>query len=183
MIIKKFFIIFFIIFLTIANAENKENILNNLKKTNNLSFKFEQYINDKIEMGSCVIKYPKKIFCTYNGSNDKILVSNGKSLAIKTITSYYRYPLNRTPLDIILDKNLIINKIYNLKEEISSGPYIHFKLEENNNEIEIFFDKLSFHLVGWQTKDVYQNLSSTYLNNININQVIDEDLFKLPLQN
>ena len=62
MILKNFFIIFFIFFLTTANAENKENILNNLKKTNNLSFKFEQNINDNIEIGSCVIKYPKKIF-------------------------------------------------------------------------------------------------------------------------
>ena len=183
MIIKKFYIIFFIALLTTANAENKENILNNLKKTNNLSFKFEQYINDDIEMGSCVIKYPKKIFCAYDGSNDKILVSNGKSLVIQTITSYYRYPLNKTPLEIILDKNLIINKIYDLKEETSSGPYIHYKVKEDQNEIEIFFDKLSFNLVGWKTKDVYQNLNSTYLNTININQVINEDLFKLPLQN
>ncbi len=183
MIIKNIFIVFFIFFLTTANAENKENILNNLKKTNNLSFKFEQYINDNIEVGNCVIKYPKKIFCAYDSSNDKVLVSNGKSLVIKTITSYYRYPLNRTPLDIILDKNLIINKIYYLKEETSSGPYIHFKVKEDNNEIEIFFDKLSFNLVGWQTKDIYQNLNSTYLNTININQVINEDLFKLPLQN
>ena len=183
MIIKKIFIIFFIAFLTIANAENKENILNNLKKTNNLSFKFEQYINDNIEIGSCVIKYPKKIFCTYDGSNKKILVSNGKSLVIKTITSYYRYPINKTPLNIILDKNLIINKINDLKDEKSSGPYISFKVKENNNEIEIFFDKLSFNLVGWQTRDVYQNLNSTYLNTININQEINEDLFKLPLQN
>ena len=114
--IKKIFIIFFLFFLTKANAENKENILNNLKKTNNLSFKFEQYINDNIEIGSCVIKYPKKIFCAYDGSNDKILVSNGKSLVIKTITSYYGI-LNKTPLEIILDKNLIINKIYDLKEK------------------------------------------------------------------
>ena len=104
-------------------------------------------------------------------------------MVIKTITSYYRYPLNKTPLEIILDKNLIINKIYDLEEENSSGPYIHYKVKEDQNEIEIFFDKLSFNLVGWKTKDVYQNLNSTYLNTININQVINEDLFKLPLQN
>ena len=181
MIIKKLFVIFFIIFLTTANAENKKNILNKLKKTNNLSFKFEQYINDNIEMGNCVIKYPKKIFCTYDVSNNKILVSNGKSLVIKTITSYYRYPLNKTPLNIILDKNLIIDKINNFKEETTNDPYIYFKVRENNNEIKIFFDKLSFNLVGWQTKDIYQNLNSTYLSKININQEIDEDLFKLPL--
>mgnify|MGYP001248266532 CR=1 FL=1 len=38
------------------------------------------------------------------GKKDKILVSNGKSLVIKTKVSYYRYPLSKTPLYLILDK-------------------------------------------------------------------------------
>ena len=48
--------------------------------------------------------------------NNKILVSNGKSLVIKTKVSYYRYPLDKTPLNLILDKKFLINKIYNLEE-------------------------------------------------------------------
>tara|TARA_B100000035_G_C20860783_1_gene491766 strand:+ start:57 stop:605 length:549 start_codon:yes stop_codon:yes gene_type:complete len=180
---KKFATILFVIFLTSANAENKYNILNNLEKTNNLSFKFEQNINGNIEIGNCIIKYSKKIFCIYEEDNKKILVSNGKSLVIKTITSYYRYPLDKTLLNIILDKNLIKNEIYNLKEETTNSPYIHFKIEKNNYEIEIFFDKLTFNIIGWRTKDIYQNISSTYLNSVKVNQIINEDLFKLPLQN
>lgn len=168
---------------TLVNAENKENILNNLEKTNNISFKFEQNINGNIEVGNCIIKYPKKIFCIYEKDNNKILVSNGKSLVIKTITSYYRYSLEKTPLNVILDKNLLSNKIYALKEDTQKSPYIHFKIIENNNEIEIFFDKLTFNLIGWRTKDIYQNISATYLNSIKVNQIINEDLFKLPLQN
>ena len=31
-------------------------------------------------------------------------MSNGKSLVVRTITSYYKYPLNKTPLNLILDK-------------------------------------------------------------------------------
>ena len=180
---KKLSVIFFVIFITNVSAENKENILNNLKKTNNLSFKFEQNINGNIEMGNCIIQYPKKIYCIYEDNNNKILVSNGKSLVIKTTTSYYRYPINRTALNIILDKNLITSKIYNLKEETSNGLYIQFKIKENDNEIEIFFDKLTFNIIGWQTKDIYQNKSSTYLSDIKVNEVINEKLFKLPLQN
>ena len=180
---KKLSVIFFVIFITNVSAENKENILNNLKKTNNLSFKFEQNINGNIEMGNCIIQYPKKIYCIYEDNNNKILVSNGKSLVIKTTTSYYRYPINRTALNIILDKNLITSKIYNLKEETSNGLYIQFKIKENDNEIEILFDKLTFNIIGWQTKDIYQNKSSTYLSDIKVNEVINEKLFKLPLQN
>ena len=68
-------------------ANNKERIVENLKKIENLNFEFEQNINGKIETGDCVINYPKKIFCKYNKKNNKILVSNGKSIVIKTITS------------------------------------------------------------------------------------------------
>ena len=81
---------------------NKENIINNLKNINNLSFNFEQNINGKIENGNCIIEYPKKNFCKYNNLNNKILVSNGKSLVIKTKNgSYYRYN-KKTPLNYIL---------------------------------------------------------------------------------
>ena len=96
------FIIFF--FNTDLNANNKKNIIDNLKNTKNFNFNFEQNINKKIEKGNCIIEYPKKIYCKYSGVNDKILVSNGKSLVIKTKVSYYRYPLNKTPLHLILVK-------------------------------------------------------------------------------
>ena len=61
-------------------------------------------INGKVENGNCTIKYPKKIYCMYN-QNNKILVSNGKSLVIKSASGYYRYPLKKTHLDKILDKS------------------------------------------------------------------------------
>ena len=89
---KYFSIFFFLILITNTNANNREKIINNLKNTENLNFEFEQNINGKIENGNCIIEYPKKIFCEYLNNNNKVLVSNGKSLVIKTIASYYRYP-------------------------------------------------------------------------------------------
>jgi outer membrane lipoprotein-sorting protein len=50
-------------------------------------------------------------------------------------------------------------------------------------EIRIFFDNKNFNLVGWQTKDIYQNTNVTYLSSIKINQQIKKNLFKLPSQN
>ena len=114
------YIVFFIflILITNSNANNKEKIIENLKNIKSLDFNFEQNVNGKIENGNCTIEYPKKIFCEYARSNNKILVSNGKSLVVKTITSYYRYPLEKTPLNLILDKNFLISKISNLEERI-----------------------------------------------------------------
>ena len=49
--------------------------------------------------------------------------------------------------------------------------------------INIFFDKKSYDLLGWQTEDIYQNLVITYIYNIEKNKKIDEKLFKLPKLN
>ena len=161
--IKYLFMIIFFSLMNSASANNKKNIINNLKETKNFNFDFEQNINEKIEKGNCVIEYPKKIFCEYSGSNNKILVSNGNSLVIKTNTSYYLYPLKKTHLNFILDKNYLINKIYNLEERVIDEFFVNYKINENGNEISIFFDNKSFNLIGWQTKDVYQNLNITFL--------------------
>ena len=181
---KKICFIIFIIFFDIeANASIKNKIIDNLNNTYNLIFNFEQNIKNKIETGNCVLQYPKKIFCKYKLNNKKILVSNGNSLVIKTLNSYYIYPLNRTPLNIILDKNFLINKIKSVNERIVDGKFINFNFFENENEINIFFDKENYNLIGWQTLDIYQNLSITYISNIIKNSEINENLFILPKQN
>ena len=180
---KYFSIFFLLILITNTNANNREKIITNLKNTENLNFEFEQNINGKIENGNCIIEYPKKIFCEYLNNNNKVLVSNGKSLVIKTISSYYRYPLKKTPLNLILDKKFLISKIYNLNEKIIDDLYINYKIIENENEINIFFDTHTFNLIGWQTKDIYQNLSITFLSSIKTNETINKDLFKLPSNN
>ena len=180
---KYFFFLFFFILITNTNANNRTQIIENLEKTKNLSFKFEQNINGKIENGNCIIEYPKKIFCKYLKNNNKVLVSNGKSLVIKTTTSFYRYPLQKTALSLILDKNYLIKKINDLNAKIIDQAFINYAIIENNNEINIFFDNKTFDLIGWQTKDMYQNLSITLLSEIQINQKISNNLFKLPLQN
>ena len=180
----KYLLLIFLSFLTTESiANNKENIINNLKNTNNIGFEFEQNINQKIEKGNCIVQYPRKIFCEYVGSNKKVLVSNGKSLVIKTKTSYYRYPLEKTPLNYILDKNFLIKKIYNLKENVLDNSFISFIINENDSEINVFFEKTTSNLIGWKTKDIYQNVSITLLSLIKKNEIIDEDLFTIPLQN
>ena len=152
---KKFLFIYLIFFLNnIALGAIKESIINNLVNTKNLSFNFEQNINGKIETGKCIIEYPKKIFCKYNSSNGKILVSNGRSFVIKTKSSYYQYSIKRTPLDYILDKKFLINEIKFLEERVINNKFINFTILKDENEINIFFDKNNYDLIGWQTLDI-----------------------------
>ena len=175
-------IFFFIFFIQSAEATLKEKIIKNLENINNLTFNFKQTINDKSEIGNCVIKYPKKIFCSYSNLNKKIMVSNGKSLVIKNknINQYYIYSLEKTPLALILDKKYLINQIKNLESRIIDKKYVNFKIINNKYEINIFFDEKSLMLIGWQTEDIYQNLVVTFISDIKLNQSLNNDIFKLP---
>jgi len=163
----------------------KEQIISQMQLTNNLSFNFIQTIDNKNENGKCIIKYPKKIWCEYNNSNKKIIVSNGKSLVIKTVNkgSYYLYPLNKTPLAFLLDKEYLISKMNILEAIEIDDKYLNFKIIENNNEINIFFDKKNLNLIGWQIEDIYQNLSITFISSVKINQMINDKIFILPKNN
>ena len=180
---KIFFILVYIFLINNASASIKKNIINKFENVENITFNFEQNINGQIENGYCTIEYPKKIYCKYNQSNQKILVSNGKSLVIKTLSSYYLYPLDKTPLNLILDKNFLLKKIENLKERTINDNFVNYKFLDNDNEINLFFDKKTFNLIGWQTTDIYQNISITYLSSIIRNQKLKKKLFTLPKQN
>ena len=180
---KKIIFIFFLLNLfNYSYGSNKVEIINNFKKINNISFDFKQNINDKTEEGNCIIKYPKKIYCSYNNLKKKLLVSNGSSLVIKNRKGkeYFLYPLEQTPLELILNKKLLLNKLSKMEAKLIDEKYYIFYLENNGNQINIFFDKNSYDLIGWQTEDIYQNLVITYIFNIKKNSKVDKKIFKLP---
>ena len=177
---KFYFLLLIILFDSEVQASEKDKIIENLKDIKNIIFNFEQNINNKIEKGMCTIQYPKKIFCKYNSTNQKILVSDGKLLAIKTLSSYYLYSLKQTPLEFILDKEFLIKRINDANQRLVDEKYINFNFIENQNEINLFFDRKNFNLIGWQTKDMYQNLSITFLNSITKNQKLKKGIFQIP---
>jgi len=114
-----------------------------------------------------------------------LIVSNGNSLVIKNQNGkeYFRYLLEQTSLELILNKNLLLRKLEELDGKIIDEKYYIFYLENNGNKINIFFDKNTYDLVGWQTEDVYQNLAITFIFNMVKNSKIDKKLFILPQPN
>ena len=60
---------------------------------------------------------------------------------------------------------------------------INFTIFDRDNEINIFFDKQTYDLVGWQNTDIYQNFNITFLSSIRKNRVLSKNLFKIPVQN
>ena len=85
----KYFLIFFSIFFFLqssANSGTAKQIIDNLEKTKNYSFKFVQKINKNKETGNCVLVFDRKINCKYEKTG-KILISDGKNLIIKSKNS------------------------------------------------------------------------------------------------
>ena len=184
MYFKQFFsfLIIFLLGSTVAHSSQKQKIIEKLDNIQNVSFNFSQVMKDKIEEGNCKIHYPKKIFCKYSGKSGKILVSNGKTLVIKVKRSgaYYIYPIEKTPLNLILDKNYLIEKINEIKISDKEKENITLEIKENNQNLQIFFDKKNFVINGWKTTDIYNNENLMIISAIKINESLNDKIFILP---
>ena len=112
------------------------------------------------------------------------MVSNGKKLVIKNLTNnqYYIYPIEKTAFNLILDKEFLIEKMRKNKGEMIDAKYFRFKFLEGDYQINIFFDKVTYDIIGWQNVDIYQNLVITYLFNLKKNVNIEKNKFRLPSQ-
>ena len=89
-------------------------------------------------------------------------------------------------MDLInLENNLqeVLEHFLNLEERLIDNSLINYTIKENDHEINVFFDDSTFNLIGWQTKDVYQNLTITFISSIKRNEIFDKDIFKLPIKN
>ena len=177
------YILFILIFFYPINifASSKELIKSKLNETDNISFKFIQKIGKKTEKGDCIISYPKKILCKYDDIYNKILVSNGRSLVINSqkITNYLRYQLKDTPLNLILNKKFLLDKLDQVETIKENDETFSFKIVHNNNLLNIFFDKISYEIKGWTTTDIYLNKVETKLSNVETNIMIDERIFRV----
>ena len=147
-----------------------------------MSFDFIQRIGDKVESGNCHIKYPLLMKCEYP-KKKKIIIVNGKKFAIikKRYKKIYYYPLKKTPLLYLLNKENILNLIQNYKPILVDKEYIEYELIDNNfNTLNIFFDKNSLELSGWKTIDAYSNEVDFLIKNIEINVFIKKNFFVIP---
>ena len=70
-----------------------------------------------------------------------------------------------------------------LNGSLIDEKFFLFSIEENNQTLNIFFDKDNYNLIGWQTEDIYQNLTITYIYDLKVNQKIEDEVFKLPKNN
>ena len=177
-------IIFFYFFLiNISHSNIKEKIINKLEETKTLSFNFTQKIAEKEERGNCYIKYPLLMKCNYQNAKQKILISNGNTVAIikKKYKKIYYYPIRATPLFTILDKEKILNLIKHNDPHNNRPGVITFEFfDKKLNKLKIFFDKNSLEFKGWETKDAYSNNVIFTIIDLKTNKVMKNQFFTIP---
>ena len=175
--------IFFLFSTNIVHADLKNSLINKLISTDTLIFDFKQKIEEKEEIGNCYIKYPLKIKCNYENTKQKILISNGKTIAIikKKYKKIYFYPLKSTPLFTILKRDKIINLI-EISEpvKVDSNSVGFTFVDKKSNKLKIIFDKTKLELKGWKTEDAYSNSVNFIINNLKTNNQIVDSFFKIP---
>ena len=108
----------------------------------------------------------------------------GKETSVDQIISICKkYPLmSKHQIVLVKEAQDFSRTIEKLEADLVDNKYYFFSIEKNDNKINIFFDKNTYNLIGWQTEDIYQNLVITFIDNIKKNSKIDDKLFKLPKQ-
>ena len=180
---KNLLILIFILFSFNLLANEKDQIISQLKNLNSLEFTFDQLINEKKEKGNCLLEFSGKLKCEYFDDKEKELVINNKRLAItqKKYNKTYRYPISKSPFLNILYKNKLLEIIKTGELVLTKDIIKLIYLKEN--EITVFFDRKTLDLKGWKIVDQYNNSINFSLNIISKNDVYEKETFKIPATN
>ena len=180
MFVKKFILVlFFISFSFKLSANQKDQIINQLNNLDSLEFTFDQFVNEKLEKGSCLLEFPGKLKCEYFDDKQKELVINNKRLAItqKKYNKTYYYPISKSPFLNILYKDKLLEIVKSGKLELTEQLIKLIYL--NESDITVFFDKKTLDLKGWEIIDQYNNNINFSLNIISKNDVYKKVTFKI----
>ncbi len=182
--VKFFKIISFILLFTLishgTSANERRQIISQLNDLSSLEFTFNQLINEKSEKGSCLLKFPGKLKCSYFDNKKKELIINNKKLVViqKKYKKTYRYPISKSPFLNILYKEKLLDIITTGELELTDK--LIKLVYTGDNEVIIFFDRKSLDLKGWQIVDQYNNNINFSLNIVAKNDVFKKGTFKIP---
>jgi outer membrane lipoprotein-sorting protein len=163
------------------NASEKKKIIENLQTINSLQFNFTQLSSNGQENGSCILIYPKKMRCIYDGQKKEILINDNYLYLInKEENKNYNYSIKDTPLGVMLDKENLIEKLSNIEKFNISNNFIIATVNISSAEsIDIYFEPKNFTILGWRIKNYDKSTLEFMMKNI-IANVNSDEKFKIP---
>ena len=167
------------IFSVTLSASEKELNINRLIEIDNFTFNFEQISNEQKENGKCILIFNNRLKCKYNDEKQKEILINNRTLVVihKRYNKKYFFPVNKSPLIKILNKDKLIQVINDSEISINDNITLTY---QSNGEVAVFFDKKSYEFLGWKIKDNFQNETFFSLKIESINDIYDPKIFKIP---
>ena len=175
-----FFFIFTIISVNFfkSQADNFEDkdfiyVKEYLFNLNSLEADFFQVSTDgNIKEGKIFLSLPGKLRISYNNPDNLLITSNGFWLTVqdKKLKQTNNFPLNQTPLNLFLNKQLNFDQDeFKIKFEKSSGVItLTFSDNQqlNSSIFKLIFTTLPLKLKKWVIIDEFNNETSVLLQNL-----------------
>ena len=169
------------------SSSNHQELINILNKNYPLEITFEQFHNNKELKGWMLIGGKGKARTEFSPPNNYLIVADGRWLIFHDpeIERTTYIPLESGILQALLNPQSIIDTNKFRIEKKTDNRYISFSillnLQNENQEVRIYFDKNNFNLKGWDiTESTGQkiNVKVISINKLNIEK-INENFFKL----
>lgn len=160
-----------------------EAISNHFKTVPTMTGEFVQFgPNGEQTGGEFLIKRPGRIRFNYENPSPITVVSNGQTLAVenKKLKTTNYYPLNKTPLSLLLSNNIDIKDKSIRKVEAGQDVttvVMGDKQIFGDSEITLLFDPQSQDLRQWTIKDAQGKETSVMIFNVKKNIKISNTKF------
>ena len=181
-----FLIFLFYIYELSASSKTENNfraVQQYLKNLNTLEANFIQISSDgDIKRGKIFFNLPGKLRIDYIEPDDLLITSNGFWLTVqnKKLKQTNNIPLERTPLNLFLNKKFNFEDNSNIKFKIESNVvtltfFGDKKLKESKFELE--FNSNPIRLRKWVIVDEFENQTSVMLQNIKLDVKLSNKIF------
>lgn len=164
-------------------------ISNHFKSVPTMTGEFVQFgPNGEQTGGEFLIKRPGKIRFNYENPSPITVISNGRTLAVenKKLKTTNYYPLNKTPLSLLLSNNIDIKDKSIRKVEAGQDVttvVMGDKRIFGDSEITLLFDPQSQDLRQWTIKDAQGKETSVMIFNVKKNIKISNTKFAVNKSN
>lgn len=139
-----------------------------------------------LSTGQIYIKRPGRIRFEYNPPEESLVMASGGQLAVfdpRSNTGPERYPLNQTPLNIILQRNVDLSSARMVTDVVSDGTTTTVTAQDPDNpqygNIQLVFTANPVELRQWVITDDVGNQTTLVLNDLAAGGDIGDIMFNV----
>ena len=166
---------------SLKTENNFHEVKEYLKNLNTLEASFIQISSDgDIKRGKIFLNLPGKLRIDYIEPDDLLITSNGFWLTVqnKKLKQTNDIPLERTPLNLFLNKKFNFDDNSNIKFKIENNVItLTFFEDQKESKFELEFNSNPLRLRKWIIIDEFENKTSVMLQNIEMDVKLSNKIF------